>query len=51
MNTETVTPRRGALRCNDMVLGPYGTAARRLFSGRFNLFERPPAKYARATVS
>lgn len=26
MTTEIVTPRRGALRCNDMVLGPYGTA-------------------------
>ncbi|KAG1736525.1 hypothetical protein EDB19DRAFT_1720802 [Suillus lakei] len=26
MTTEIVTPRRGALRCTDMVLGPYGTA-------------------------
>lgn len=26
MTSEIVTPRRGALRCTDMVLGPYGTA-------------------------
>jgi len=26
MTAEIVTPRPGALRCNDMVLGPYGTA-------------------------
>ncbi|KAG2061097.1 hypothetical protein BDR06DRAFT_903599 [Suillus hirtellus] len=26
MTKEIVTPRRGALRCTDMVLGPYGTA-------------------------
>ncbi|OJA13017.1 hypothetical protein AZE42_03524 [Rhizopogon vesiculosus] len=26
MTTELVTPRRGALRCTHMVLGPYGTA-------------------------
>ncbi|KAG1737153.1 uncharacterized protein EDB91DRAFT_1141214 [Suillus paluster] len=26
MTTEIITPRRGALRCTDMVLGPYGTA-------------------------
>ncbi|KAG2132948.1 hypothetical protein DEU56DRAFT_811380 [Suillus clintonianus] len=26
MTTEMLSPRRGALRCTDMVLGPYGTA-------------------------
>jgi hypothetical protein len=26
MTTEIITPRQGALRCADMILGPYGTA-------------------------